>query len=387
MPPLAPRSDQAVPGADSDPIGSSRPRGTGRLAELIGGARRFGRRRRGPITVLGSLATAAVLGLLLAGRSHEFVAALSDAGPPVLAVTVLLQIVALLARSEAWHLTIGAAGGTVARRVLYRASSMQVLGSVLNGQLGVAARIAALRHSSPNVSPQVPTLIAAEFPILAVEAMLAAPASFTLVGPLGLAWWLPLVGLAVIGAASRPAAARVSDAAHSRRLGRPSIDRPAGWSSRTSPGRRLAWGVQPDSEEVRQVLAANPLAEGDELFGRGGAVKVLGHPGAQDLEERPIADLLAQRLQRHRAAAVDGACEHRVSLRIRDDDLPERIGRRTAVVEQEVLVPRSDAEVLIPQVLREAGEPLVEPDMLPRPDGDRVAEPLVRELVRDREIG
>ena len=70
---------------------------------------------------MGSVATAAVLGLLLAGRGHEFVAALSDAGPPVLAVTVLLQIVALLARSEAWHLTIGAAGGTVARRVLYRA--------------------------------------------------------------------------------------------------------------------------------------------------------------------------------------------------------------------------------------------------------------------------
>ena len=93
-------------------------------------------------------------------------------------------------------MTIEAAGGTVDRRVLYRASSMQVLGSVLNGQLGVAARIAALRRSSPTVSPQVPTLIAAEFPILAVEATLAALASFTLVVPLGLPWWLPLIGLA-----------------------------------------------------------------------------------------------------------------------------------------------------------------------------------------------
>jgi uncharacterized membrane protein YbhN (UPF0104 family) len=48
----------------------------------------------------------------------------------------------------------------------------------------------------------VPTLIAAEFPILAVEAMLAALASFTLVEPLGLPWWLPIVGFAVIGALS-----------------------------------------------------------------------------------------------------------------------------------------------------------------------------------------
>jgi len=152
--------------------------------------------------VVGSLATAAVLLFVLAGRRHEFAAALSAAAAWVLAVTALLQIVALVARSEAWHLTIDAAGGNVDRRVLYRASSMQVLGSVINGQLGVAARIAALRRSSPEVSPQVPTLIAAEFPILAVEAMLAALASFTLVAPLGLPWWLPIIAFAVIGALS-----------------------------------------------------------------------------------------------------------------------------------------------------------------------------------------
>jgi hypothetical protein len=39
-------------------------------------------------------------------------------------------------------------------------------------------------------------------PLFAVEAMPAALASFTLVGPLGLAWWLPIIGLAVVGAAS-----------------------------------------------------------------------------------------------------------------------------------------------------------------------------------------
>src|ERR671917_2805996 len=79
---------------------------------------------------------------------------------------------------------------------------MQVLGSVVNGHLGVAMRIAALRRSSPETCPQVPTLIAAEFPILAIEAMLAALASFTLVAPLGLPWWLPIVAFAVVGALS-----------------------------------------------------------------------------------------------------------------------------------------------------------------------------------------
>jgi uncharacterized membrane protein YbhN (UPF0104 family) len=189
--------------ADSAPAGPSPPAGgPGRLARSAAVVRRFGRRHRVLITVVGSLATAAVLVLVLAGRRDEFEAALSEAAVWVLAVTALLQLVALVARSEAWHLTIEAAGGTVDRRVLYRASSMQVLGSVINGQLGVAARIAALRRSSPAVSPQVPTLIAAEFPILAVEALLAALASFTLVAPLGLPWWLPIVAVAAIAAAS-----------------------------------------------------------------------------------------------------------------------------------------------------------------------------------------
>jgi uncharacterized membrane protein YbhN (UPF0104 family) len=168
----------------------------------MGRLRAFGRRHRVLIAVVGSVATAAILVLLLVGKREQFETAISDVSAAVLAATVALQVVGLLARSEAWHLTIEAAGGTVERRVLYRASSLQVLGSVINTQLGVAARIAALRRSSPEVSPQVPTLIAAEFPILAVEATLAALASFTLIGPLGLPWWLPLIILAVVGAAS-----------------------------------------------------------------------------------------------------------------------------------------------------------------------------------------
>jgi hypothetical protein len=203
MCPLGPLWDEAAPGQEGKPVEpSERARVGGWVSRWAGRIRSFARRRRVLITVVGSLATAAILAFVLAGRREDFAAAFSAAALWVLAVTALLQIVALLSRSEAWHLTIETAGGTVDRRVLYRASSMQVLGSVINGQLGVAARIAALRRSSPTVSPQVPTLIAAEFPILAIEATLAALTSFTLIGPLGLPWWLPVVGVAAIAAAS-----------------------------------------------------------------------------------------------------------------------------------------------------------------------------------------
>ena len=195
--------DCAAPMTGDNPVGSaSRARDTRVLSDLADALRDFGSRRRVLIWAAGSLAAAALLVYLLAGQRDEFAAAIESASAWVLAATVLLQIVALVARSEAWHLTIGAAGGTVERRVLYRASSMQVLGGVINGHLGVAARIAALRRSSPEVSPQVPTLIAAEFPIIAVEAALAALASFTLIAPLGLPWWLPVLAIAVIATAS-----------------------------------------------------------------------------------------------------------------------------------------------------------------------------------------
>jgi uncharacterized membrane protein YbhN (UPF0104 family) len=161
----------------------------------------LGRGHRTLLTVLGSLATAGVLAALLAGRREEFTTALGSAAAWVLVVTALLQAVALIARSEAWHITIEAAGGTVPRRSLYRASSMQVLGGLLNSHLGVAARIAALRRSSPQASPQVPTLVAAELPILTVEGLLAAATSFTLVGPLGLPWWVPFAVLLVVALA------------------------------------------------------------------------------------------------------------------------------------------------------------------------------------------
>jgi uncharacterized membrane protein YbhN (UPF0104 family) len=165
-------------------------------------ARRFGDRHRRLITIVGAIVAAVVLGAILWGRRDEFSTALSSASIGILLAAAGLQLVALLARSEAWHICIEAAGGTVARRVLYRASSMGYVGSLLNAQVGTAARIGALRRSSPVESPGVSTLIAAEFPILAVEATLAALTSFTLVVPLGLPWWLPLVCFAVVLALS-----------------------------------------------------------------------------------------------------------------------------------------------------------------------------------------
>jgi hypothetical protein len=173
-----------------------RPFLAGRPRRLLATARAHCRARHRELTVAASIVASVALGVLLVARWDELKAGITGAPALIVMLAVALQVVALVSRSEAWHVCVCAAGGTVSRRKLYRASSFGCVGNLLNHQLGTAARIAALRRSAPGESPRVAALIAAELPILFVEGALAAMASFTLVGPLGLPWWLPLVFLA-----------------------------------------------------------------------------------------------------------------------------------------------------------------------------------------------
>src|SRR3954449_8548545 len=104
-----------------------------RLRALTCAVRKFAERRRTALMIVGTLGTAAVIVILLAGRRDEFQAAISRTALWLLAVAAVLQLVALLVRTEAWHLCIRAAGGKTERRVVYRASSLGVLGSFVQG--------------------------------------------------------------------------------------------------------------------------------------------------------------------------------------------------------------------------------------------------------------
>ena len=99
-------------------------------------------RRRVVLSVLGALAVTTVLGFVLARRRGQFTAALHTAPVSLLALAAALQIVALLARSEAWNVCVRAAGGTVTRRLLFRAAGIGYLASLVNGSVGMAVRIA-----------------------------------------------------------------------------------------------------------------------------------------------------------------------------------------------------------------------------------------------------
>ncbi len=179
----------------------------GKGAELLHSSRSWVRRHPTAVTLAGTAVVAGALVVGLSGKRGDFEAALHAAPIWILAVAALLHVCWLIARSEAWHVCVDAAGGSVSRRRLYRAASVGYLGNLFNGQFGLAVRIAALRRSAPQDSPATPVLIAAELPIVVVEVALAALTSFTLVGPLGVPWWVPLicftVTLAVIAGLTR----------------------------------------------------------------------------------------------------------------------------------------------------------------------------------------
>ena len=149
------------------------------------------------VTIVLPVAALAGLVVVVSGRREVFAHAIDSAPLWLLATAVALQLVALLSRSEAWHRCVEAAGSTVPRRGVFRASGIGGLGSIVNGQLGLAARIATLRRSAPSQCPRVGALLAAEVPILSVEISLAALTSFTLLGPLGLPWWSAVLCVAL----------------------------------------------------------------------------------------------------------------------------------------------------------------------------------------------
>jgi uncharacterized membrane protein YbhN (UPF0104 family) len=188
---LAPRGDLAGGGLPAR-RSAMRSRLTGAVIAAASGVAGWAGAHRKLVTGAGTLVTLGGLAVVLTGRWGQLADAAVGASSWLLGAAVALHIASLVARSEAWHISVRAAGGTVARRRLYRAASAGYIGNIVNGELGFALRIASLRRSAPAEVPRIATLAATEVPLIIVEVTLATLTSFTLVGPLGLAWWAPL---------------------------------------------------------------------------------------------------------------------------------------------------------------------------------------------------
>ncbi|MEA2167445.1 MAG: hypothetical protein QOF76_745 [Solirubrobacteraceae bacterium] len=167
---------------------------------VIGKPRGWMRRNPVAVTVIGSSLVLIGMVIGLWNKRHDFTDAFSSASALTLTAAIGTQVIWLLARSEAWHVCVEAAGGQVDRRRLYRAAAVGYLGNLFNSSVGLGVRIAALRRSAPEDSPSPKVLIAAELPIVVIEMALAAILCFTLISPLGMPWWVAV--LIVVGMAA-----------------------------------------------------------------------------------------------------------------------------------------------------------------------------------------
>src|SRR3954452_6402144 len=167
------------------------------LSQITDPARRFVRR---PVVGASAalLVAAGGLAAIFATKGHDFSVALGSVSPSILAIAVGIELLWIIARVKAWAVCIDAAGGSVKQRTLFRSASLGYLGNILNPQVGLAVRIAALRRAAPLQAPKATVLATAELPIVIIEACLAAALSFTLVGALHLSWWIPVAAVAVV---------------------------------------------------------------------------------------------------------------------------------------------------------------------------------------------
>jgi hypothetical protein len=152
--------------------------------------------------IVAILAMGALVGLCVLRRDAL---ATAVATVPVDALVVLagLHLVSLVARSEAWRLSLAAiAGAPPSRAAIHAANAGAFVAGSLEPHTAMPARVALLRRLAPAETPHPAHVAVADVPIFLLE-VAGASAMLALTG----AWWAP-VGAAVVLVGARLAAGR-----------------------------------------------------------------------------------------------------------------------------------------------------------------------------------
>jgi hypothetical protein len=146
------------------------------------------------------------VGVLLAlcvARHDDLLAAAGAVPPATLAGLAALHLLGLVARSEAWRLSLAAiAGAPPSRVVVHTANAGAFVVGSLEAHATMPARIALLRRLAPTEAPHPGHVAVADLPILLIEVAVAA----LLLGMTG-EWWAPVAAVAALVVA-RAAAGR-----------------------------------------------------------------------------------------------------------------------------------------------------------------------------------
>lgn len=158
------------------------------------------RSSRKPVaTAVLGVALLAGITAMLARHRHDFAQAVGTVPLVALVGAVILHVATVVARTEAWVVSVRAAGAATERRTLFQIGSLGFAANVISGSVGAAVRIWALRRKGGANMPSAPALVAAEVPVLSIQLILTGVMAFSLSGPLGAPWWTaPAILLAAI---------------------------------------------------------------------------------------------------------------------------------------------------------------------------------------------
>jgi hypothetical protein len=135
--------------------------------------------------------------VLCAMRRHDLAAAIDGVAPQALGALAALHLASLVARSEAWRLSLAALAGTPpSRAAIHGANAGAFVAGALQAHAALPARVALLRRLAPHQVPHPTHVAVADVPILLLEAAGAA-ALLAMTGT----WWAPLAALAALLAA------------------------------------------------------------------------------------------------------------------------------------------------------------------------------------------
>jgi len=144
--------------------------------------------------------------VLCAVRRHDLVAAIGGVPPQALVALAALHLASLVARSEAWRLSLAALAGTPpSRAAIHAANAGAFVAGALEPHAALPARVALLRRLAPQQLPHPTHIAVADVPILLLEAAGAA-ALLAFAG----AWWAPAAALAALVAARLAAGRRAT---------------------------------------------------------------------------------------------------------------------------------------------------------------------------------
>jgi hypothetical protein len=176
-----------IVGAISGSIATVRPRraGRGRVA----------------LTVTASVGATAAVVALVASNATDVGQALALATFEQVAALVVLHLLALVLRAEAWGLCLTAAGAPIERRKLHATSSLRFLAdTTVPTYIGAWVRIAILRKLDGKKAPTVGQMITADGTLLLVETFITVGLLIACSVLAGLSWYWPLLfaGLAAL---------------------------------------------------------------------------------------------------------------------------------------------------------------------------------------------